>query len=260
MLNATLNRDPITRSASIAAALVLAAVTVLVAGFGVSAQGQFATVSGSITDPKGMPLSGVTLTLSNAQPESKYEIKSDATGHYEFVGLPAGTYTMVMQFTGFRDLKREDITLSGQTLELNVVMQVGSLQETIRVLESDVPPPPTSSLESRPRTNAYNATRSLACANRPTGGCIVPPVKTRDVRPIYPSGAASGMVQIAAVIGTDGRVATVDVVGNSDGSRPDPALANAAANAVSQWEFTPTILDGEPIDVQMKVNVTFQSK
>jgi beta-lactamase regulating signal transducer with metallopeptidase domain len=43
MLNVKLNRDPITRPASVAAALVLAVVTVLVAGFGVSAQSQFAT-------------------------------------------------------------------------------------------------------------------------------------------------------------------------------------------------------------------------
>ena len=88
----------------------------------------------------------------------------------------------------------------------------------------------------------------------------MPPVKIRDVRPIYPSGSPSGSVQLAAVIGADGRVATVDVVGDGEGRRADPALANAAATAVSQWEFTPTILDGEPIDVRMKVNITFQSK
>ena len=46
MLNVHLNRDPITRTASIAAAIVLAVVTVLVAGFGVSAQSQFGSVSG----------------------------------------------------------------------------------------------------------------------------------------------------------------------------------------------------------------------
>src|SRR5258707_11657532 len=52
MLNVRLNRDPITRSASIAAAILLVAVTVLVAGFGASAQ-SFSTVSGSIVDPLG---------------------------------------------------------------------------------------------------------------------------------------------------------------------------------------------------------------
>jgi hypothetical protein len=36
-------------------------------------------------------------------------------------------------------------------------------------------------------------------------------------------------------------------------------LADAAASAVSQWEFTPTYLDGEPIDVRMKVHVSFVS-
>ena len=31
------------------------------------------------------------------------------------------------------------------------------------------------------------------------------------------------------------------------------------ANAIRQWEFTPTYLDGEPIDVRMKVHVSFVS-
>ncbi len=255
MLNATLNRDPITRTASVAATLVLAAVTVLVAGFGVSAQAQFGTVSGSIADQKGRVLAGVTVTLSNAQNESTHEIKSDANGQYEFVGLPPATYTLMMQFPGFSTIKREGIAVRGQAFEQNAVMQIGSLQETISVVESDVPPPVPPS-----RVNAGNAPRFNPCGNNPAGGCIVPPVKVRDVRPIYPSGASSGSVQLAAIIGTDGRVATVDVVGDSEGRRADPALANAAATAVSQWEFTPTILDGEPIDVRMKVNIMFRSK
>ena len=57
MLNVRLNREPITRRASIAAAALLVAVTVLVAGFGVSAQ-SFSTVSGSIVDQFTRALAG----------------------------------------------------------------------------------------------------------------------------------------------------------------------------------------------------------
>ena len=87
----------------------------------------------------------------------------------------------------------------------------------------------------------------------------MPPTKTKDVRPIYPIGGKSGNVQVAAIIGTDGRVASLDVVDDGAGGPADISLADAAANAVRQWEFTPTYLDGEPIDVRMKVHVSFVS-
>jgi beta-lactamase regulating signal transducer with metallopeptidase domain len=255
MLNVKLNRDPITRTASIAAALVLAVVTVLVAGFGVSAQTPFATVSGSVVDPKGMSLASVTLTLSNTQSQSKYEIKSDANGHFEFVGLAAGNYTLLYEFPGFAFLKREGIVLSGQTFESNAVLQVGSIQETITV--TDEAPTPQQQAAFAVRARAVPGPRFNPCKNNPRGGCIAPPAKIKDVRPIYPAGAPAGHVEVAAVIGTDGRVASVDVVGNGNGGPADLSLADAAAAAVREWEFTPTLLDGDPIDVRMKVNVTF---
>jgi beta-lactamase regulating signal transducer with metallopeptidase domain len=257
MLNGQLNRDPITRSASMAAALVLTALTVVVAGFGASAQSSFATVSGSIVDPKGRPLVGATLTLTNPQSQSKYEIKSDATGHFEFVGLPAGNYTLLYSYTGFAYLKREGIVLAGQAFQSNAVMQVGSIEETITIAASDVPPqiPIVTTAQRR----AW-VPKPDACAASGAGGCIVPPTKVKDVRPIYPLGGPSGQVELTAVIGTDGRVATVDVVGDGSGSAADISLSHAAATAVSQWEFTPTYLDGEPIDVRMKVHVSFVGK
>jgi len=259
MLNAQLNRDPITRSASIAAALVLTAVAVVVAGFGASAQSQFATVSGSIVDQKTRPLPGVTLTLSNPQNQSKYEIKSDPTGHYEFVGLPPGNYVLLFELTGFATLKREGISLSGQSLRVDATMQVGSIEETITIADSEASRQPQAPVG--PGSRPVRVAPKAPCGpNDSLGGCIVPPTKTRDVRPIYPIGGQSGRVELAAVIGTDGRVATVDVVGDGSGGPADISLSNAAANAISQWEFTPTYLDGEPIDVRMKVHVSFVSK
>jgi beta-lactamase regulating signal transducer with metallopeptidase domain len=256
MLNGQLNRDPITRSASMAAALVLTAVTVVVAGFGASAQSPFATLSGSIVDQKTRALPGVTLTLSNPQNQSKYEIKSDPTGHYEFVGLPAGNYVLLFELPGFASLKREGISLSGQALQVNATMQVGSLEETITI--TDEPPPPAAPVVVGPRAK-YVPPKGSCGPNDSLGGCIRPPSKVKDVRPIYPIGVKPGDVELAAVIGADGRVTTVDVVGDGSGTT-DLSLGQAAATAVSQWEFTPTYLDGEPIDVRMKVHVHFVAR
>jgi beta-lactamase regulating signal transducer with metallopeptidase domain len=254
MLNVKLNRDPITRTASVAAAIVLAAVTVLVAGFGVSAQGQFATVAGSIVDQNNRAIDGVRLVLSNAAAQTKNEVKSDASGHYEFVGVPGGTYELMFEFPGMASLKREGLTLTaGQTAQVNAMMKIGSLEETIIV---------TSAPDDRPLVRGYQGARPAekpdACAQSTAGGCVRPPLKIKDVRPVYPPGSSGGQVELKALIDQNGSVASLDVVGNGTNGSADPLLADAASAAVRQWEFTSTHLDGQPIEVNMRVHVTFR--
>ena len=244
MLNVRLNRDPITRTASMAAAALLVVVTVLVAGFGVSAQ-TFSTVSGVLVDQFTRGLPAATVTLSNPQAQSKYEIKSDANGRYEFVGVPPGTYMLVIESPGFATVKREGLALSGQPFQQNVTMRVGSLQETITV--TDAPDGPRAA--PRPRTSDY---KPGPCTATPAGGNIRPPTKTKDVRPIYPTGARGGDVKLEARIGEEGYVTQVEVSGDAD-----PALAQSAAAAVREWQFTPTLLDCQAIEVRMSVMVHF---
>ena len=135
MLNVKLNRDPITRTASIAAAVVLAAVTVLVAGFGVSAQGQFATVSGGVVDQNGRPINRVRLVLSNAAAQTKNEVTSDASGHYEFVGIPGGTYELLFEVPGMSSIKRGVFPAEGRGIPSLRVR--GVLYDTAQVVLGD---------------------------------------------------------------------------------------------------------------------------
>lgn len=87
------------------------------------------------------------------------------------------------------------------------------------------------------------------------GGEIKPPIKVKDVRPVYPAAAKSarvaGVVSIEATIGPDGKVADAKVV------RSTPLLDQAALDAVRQWEYTPTLLNGVPIPVVVTVTVNF---
>jgi len=253
MLNVKLNRDPITRSASIAAAVVLATVTVLVAGFGVSAQEQFASVAGNIADQNGRPIAGARLVLSNAAAQTKNEVKSDAAGHYEFVGVPAGSYELMFEKPGMAYLKREGLNVTGgQTTQVNAVMRIGSVEETITVAEGPGTMPPV-----REYANARANQKPDPCASSAQGGCIRPPMKIKDVRPIYPPGAPAGTVELVATIGLDGRITDLDVISNRDGGPANISLADAAAAAVRQWEFIETHLDGEPIETKMNVHVRF---
>ena len=61
-----------------------------------------------------------------------------------------------------------------------------------------------------------------------------------------------GTVILEAVIGIDGTVRNVRVL------RSVPLLDAAAVEAVRQWLFNPTRLNGEPVPVVMTVTVTFQ--
>jgi len=75
------------------------------------------------------------------------------------------------------------------------------------------------------------------------------------VAPEYPLAAKKnhieGIVNLRVVIGKDGSVKDLSVI---DG---DPDLARAAINAVRQWRYEPTLLDGEPIEVNTTIAVIF---
>jgi TonB family protein len=87
------------------------------------------------------------------------------------------------------------------------------------------------------------------------GGTIKAPQRLKHVPPVYPpiaqSARVQGVVIVEATIGTDGLVAGATVV------RSIPLLDQAALDAVRQWEFAPTLLDGKPVPVIMTVTVSF---
>jgi protein TonB len=87
------------------------------------------------------------------------------------------------------------------------------------------------------------------------GGTIKPPVKTRDVKPVYPPDAqmagVQGVVIVQATIDTIGRVHSASVI------KSIPLLDEAALTAVRQWEFQPVLVNGLPTPVVMTVTVNF---
>jgi TonB family protein len=78
----------------------------------------------------------------------------------------------------------------------------------------------------------------------------------KKVVPIYPGDAkdahVSGTVLLHALIGRDGRVHDIHVV-----QAPWPSLVASAIQAVSQWEYKPYLINGEPVEVDTFVSVIF---
>ena len=90
-----------------------------------------------------------------------------------------------------------------------------------------------------------------------TGDGPRPPMKIFDVRPVFPEMAARtnvrGIVVLEITIDLDGTVKDARVL------RSIPLLDGAALDAVRQWRYVPTIIDGKPVPVTMTVTVAFES-
>jgi protein TonB len=73
--------------------------------------------------------------------------------------------------------------------------------------------------------------------------------------PVYPPLARQariqGRVQLHAIIDKDGRVGELQVVSGH------PLLVKAALDAVQQWRYQPTVLNGEPVEVDTTIDVNF---
>lgn len=78
----------------------------------------------------------------------------------------------------------------------------------------------------------------------------------KRVQPVYPTLARgerlSGTVRLHVLIAKDGGVQNVRVM------RGSCSLARASVDAVRQWRYTPTLLNGEPVDVDTEIDVIFQ--
>jgi len=88
------------------------------------------------------------------------------------------------------------------------------------------------------------------------GGNVILTTLVHKVPPTYPDKAmaahSQGSVVLHVVIGTDGTVKSAEPVSG------DPVLAEAAVVAVKQWIYKPTLLNGDPCEVDSTVTVDFR--
>lgn len=247
MLNPQVNRRPISSLRRAAIALALLALTLPIA-----AASQAGVPSGTVADPMGRPLADAVIRLVPTSGGAPIDTRSDASGAFQFSTVPAGDYMMSVRSPGFSS-KRHRVQLNGGGMTFALQVQVGTLRETVTVVGGT----------STDRTVTQRTVQSAAAPAAPTcsagvGGQIKPPMKLRDVRPRYKGewvGAGlEGSILMQATIGKDGKVRGLDVLSPSNVELEDEALA-----AVSGWEFSPTYLNCEAIEVQMFVTVQFKA-
>jgi periplasmic protein TonB len=87
---------------------------------------------------------------------------------------------------------------------------------------------------------------------------IDPALLIRRIQPVFPPLALqtrrSGKVELHALIGTDGSVQELQVVSG------DPLFVNSALQAVRQWRYRPTYLNGQPVEIDTFITVIYTSQ
>jgi protein TonB len=114
-----------------------------------------------------------------------------------------------------------------------------------RFIPNIVAPPPKPTVEA-PKPSS---------APVPVGGDVQMAKLLRKVIPVYPAIARaariSGIVRLIGTIGKDGAIRNLQLVSGH------PMLARAALDAVQQWIYKPTLLNGNPVEVIAPIEVSF---
>jgi protein TonB len=150
---------------------------------------------------------------------------------------------------GFDPYRAPQIVLEpNRDLSLNIRLDIEAITQVVDV----------------PAEGAAQAPASAETAEKPKptrlriGGNVQAAKLLKKVQPVYPDAAKTsgveGTVVLHAVIGMDGKPLSLQVMN----SQVDPQLARAAVEAVSQWRYAPTLLNGEPIEIDTTISVNFR--
>ncbi len=98
------------------------------------AQGSGASLGGRVTDESGGALPGVTVTATNPATGFTRTTVTAADGSYHFPSLPAGTYVVVADLSGFASVTTRNVELNVATeRELNIALKQAAVKEQITV-------------------------------------------------------------------------------------------------------------------------------
>lgn len=93
-----------------------------------------ASITGAILDASGAGIDGAQVLVTNLETGAQRQLVTDSAGAFHAPSLPLGNYEVSAEKAGFRPEKRTGIVLVvGQHAELNLVLQVGDVRQTVEV-------------------------------------------------------------------------------------------------------------------------------
>ena len=204
-------------------------------------------IGGSVYDASGAAVPEATVTVSNLDTGSEDTTVTNAAGEYTFIGIPAGRYLLKVLKPGFAIFRQQDVKLTvNSAVRLDPVLEIGGVSESLEVV-GHVHRPPQAPLTSSPHRIRV-------------GGNIQATKLTYQVKPLYPETlqqqGIEGTVLVRAIITKDGSLNAPSIIVIS--TLANPELAKAAIDAVKQWRYEPTLLNGEPVEVATTITVHFK--
>jgi len=194
----------------------------LLASAGLSA----ATIGGSLFDANGAPVPNAKASILNADTAAKLESTTSPDGKFVFESLPAGQYILRIEKPGFPALYREFKVQEDSKVDRGLMLGDTTQHPASKPDQVRVP------------------------------GEVQQAKLTIKVQPVYPTSAKEariqGMVVLDATLSADGVPEDVRVV-----SSPSDDLSQSALEAVRQWRYTPTLLNGDPISVVTEIHVNY---
>ena len=98
------------------------------------AQTPTATLTGRVTDPKGLAIVGAKVQAINIETNAVYSVETKEEGLYRILNIPPGRYRVVVEKEGFAQIVKPDVQLHIQDFAaINFSMQVGSVSQSITV-------------------------------------------------------------------------------------------------------------------------------
>ena len=244
LLDSGINHRPLGASRALLAS-TLALVSLLpVAAIRATAQNVAGNISVSVHDPSGAVIPGADITLVNVDTGQKTAGHSYQDGTCEFPATAAGRYRLEITHPGFAFTKSADLELKPSgNLHEDMTLSVGEVTQQVLVLGHK---PAQTPAVPRPAPQRIRV-----------GGLVEAAKLIKAPAPDYPASdqkqGIEGTVVLQAVIGSTGEILEL-----SPNSGPDPALIKSAMDAVRQWRYKPTLLDGAPVEVATTIEVVFQ--
>ena len=196
-------------------------------------------MKGAVRDMVGV-IPGAKVVLKGM---SEYTFETGPDGTYSVTGVPEGDYSIEVLKPGYARLtvgaRRMD---PAKTARADFYLNLGNVRETVTVDGGSGGP--------------VSAAGSSAPQRIRVSGNVQAAKLLKKVTPAYPVEAKlagiQGTVRMSAVIGKEG-----DVLGLTLLMSPSAEMARSAMEAVNQWKWSPTLLNGNPVEIQTVIDVNY---
>ena len=220
-----------------------AALAVLVTALACSHQ-EGVALSGVVQDGSGSRIPQALVLITDAERKVTEATTAGADGSFRIDSLaPSPSYTIEVHGPVEFEPHVRQLNLS-EDQHLDVLLEIEPLVEAIVI--SGARRVPQSGQSNNPRRRIR------------VGGNVRKARLVHFVPPIYPPEGeregVEGTVLMEGVIGKDGRLDGLSTLN----SMVDDRLAAAASDALLQWRYEPTLLNGRPVEVVVTVSVAFE--